>query len=208
MQRTHRLISFFLSSALFTLLAYPLPAHATTASAAAEKRETIKSANEEFRTQKTDAIKDLRTTKASGAAQLKETMEDARTVRKATISGARQLYRSERAANHGERIERRFTFYAQRLTNIATRIQKRIDTEKAAGKDVSAAQTALDKAKTLLAQAVVDSKQAVTMFQSISVATWDTQSPEIKAAIEQANKARAGFVQTRLSLIDATAALK
>lgn len=183
------------------------PVKAMVASPAAEKVEKIKAANEEFRTTRQTAADDLRMKKASGAGEFKETMEDARKTRMATISAARQLYRTERAQNHGERIERRFAFYAQRLTNIATRIQTRIDTQKAAGKDTATAQAALDKAKTLLTQAVADGKQAVTMFQNISVAVWSTQTPEVKAAIEQANKARTGFVQVRLSLIDATAAL-
>lgn len=202
MTKTKTLATGMLLSALvLTTSSFAYAIEATTLPIR-ERNETMKATNQEFRTEVKDAIKT-----ATKPGEMRGTVRELNQERMASNSATRQLYRSERAQNHGERIERRFAFYAQRLTNIATRIQSRIDTEKAAGKDTTAAQSALDKAKTLLTQAVADGKQAVTMFQSISVAVWSTQAPEIKAAIEQANKARTGFVQARLSLIDATTSL-
>lgn len=167
-----------------------------------KRNETIRANNEEFRADVKNTIK-MATKPGEMRGDIRELNKD----RMASNSAARQLYRSERAQVHGERLDLRFHFYAERLTNIATRIQTRIDTEKAAGKDVAAAQAALEKAKTLIATAVADGKTAVSLFQNISVSVWSTQAPEVKAAIEQANKARGEFVQARLSLIDATASL-
>jgi hypothetical protein len=180
-----------ISLALITLMiavTLPTKVHALNASAAAERTM-------------------LKTTRASAAAELRETVQEAREVRKATMAAARRTYRSERAQVHGERLDRRFAFYAQRLTTIATRIQTRIDTKKQTGADVATAQAALDKAKLLITQATSEGAQAVSLFENITVTTWDLQAPQIKAAIEQANKARMSFVSARLALLDAAAAL-
>ncbi len=174
----------------------------TITSAVMKRNETIRENNQEFRGEVKDTLRS-----ATEPGEMRGVVKSLNKERIASNSAARQLYRSERAQNHGERIEKRFAFYEERLRNIAARIQIRITTEKTAGKDTSAAQAALDKANTLLTQAVADGKLAVGMFQNISVAVWSTQAPEVKAAIEQANKARSGFVQVRLALIDATSAL-
>jgi hypothetical protein len=124
------------------------------------------------------------------------------------IGTMRQTIRSDRAKIHADRLARRFSFYTQRLTNIATRIQTNIDNQKAAGKDVTSAQTQLTTAKATLASATADGNTAVSMFNAITVEKWDQQQPQIKAAITQAQKARSEFVQARQQLIAVVQLLK
>lgn len=127
---------------------------------------------------------------------------------KTEIKTDRETFRSERAKTHADRIEKRFAEYNTRLTNIATRIQKNIDAKKAAGKDVTSAQTQLTSAKATLAQAVTDGATAVAMFRAITVSTWNVQLPEVKAAIDAANKARLEFVAARKGMVDTVVILK
>lgn len=166
------------------------------------RNQNIKENNESFR----EDVREAKTT-ATAPGSMRGVVKELNEDRRASNSAVRQTYRSERAKLHGERIEKRFSWYAERLGNIATRVQARIDKEKTEGKDVAKAQTSLDTAKVTLAQAVADGKTAVTMFQAIDVAKWDVQQPQVKAAIAQANKARVGFVTTRQQLMDAVKAL-
>lgn len=166
------------------------------------RNATVKDA---IRTGKAE-VRDIRSTEASRSDKLREIKNTRQEVRD-KIQDARQTFRSERAKLHGERLQRRFLWYEERLNDIALRIQTRIDKEKAGGADVAAAQTALNTGKAKLATAVADGKKAVEMFSVITVDTWDIQKPEVKAAIDQANTARRGFVDARQSMMSAVSAL-
>lgn len=179
---TTSLLTFAPASYAVDATATPTP----TARPRVELREDIKKSREEF----------------------KEKVKTEKEELKTEVKEARETFRSERAKVHADRLEKRFAEYNTRLTNIAARIQKNIDAKKAAGKDVSSAQTKLDAAKATLAQAVTDGATAVSMFRAITVSTWNVQLPEVKAAIEAANKARLEFVNARKGMIDAVIILK
>lgn len=134
--------------------------------------------------------------------QFRQEVQEIRKETKTAVQTARQEFRTNKAGEHGSRLENRFAFYAQRLNNIIARTQRHIDAKKNDGKDVTNAQSKLDNAKQVLATAISDGQKAVALFQAINVDTWDVQQPEIKAAIEQANKARKGFVEARRLLIE------
>lgn len=140
--------------------------------------------------------------------QFRQEVQEIRQETKTAVQTARQEFRVNKASEHGSRLEKRFAFYAQRLNNIIARIQRHIDAKKNDGKDVSNVQSKLDNAKQVLATAVSDGQKAVALFKAINVDTWDVQRPEIKAAIEQANKARKGFVETRRLLIEVVQLLR
>lgn len=127
---------------------------------------------------------------------------------KKEVATIRQTIRTERNKIHADRLQVRFGFYADRLNNIAARIQILITKDQTAGKNVTKAQAQLDAGKATLTQAIADGQQAVSMFNSISVATWNVQQPEIKAAIAQAQKARKEFVTARQSMVSAVSILK
>ncbi|MEP7167318.1 MAG: hypothetical protein ABI758_05035 [Candidatus Woesebacteria bacterium] len=143
-----------------------------------------------------DARKDIRTGNQNERKELR-----------ASISASRQTFRSERAKMHAKRLETHFNWYTERLGNIADRIQTRIDKEKTEGKNVTSAQTALDQAKTQLTVAISDGQKAVDLFAAITVSTWDVQKPEVKTAIDAAQKARSEFAHVHQLLADALKAL-
>jgi hypothetical protein len=186
----------------FSLTALPVFATSPSLRPVQIRNQEIRENNEQFREDVRDAKMNA-TAPGSMRGVVKELNED----RRASNSAVRQTYRSERAKLHGERIDRRFSWYAERLQNIAERIQSRIDKEKADGKDVTKAQASLDAAKATLTQAIADGKTAVTMFEAIDVAKWDVQQPQVKAAIDQANKARSEFITARQQELDAVKAL-
>ncbi|PWU22757.1 hypothetical protein C5B42_05190 [Candidatus Cerribacteria bacterium 'Amazon FNV 2010 28 9'] len=120
---------------------------------------------------------------------------------RADIATTRQTIRSDRGKFHAMILQRHFNFYAARLQNIATRVQNNINTQKSKGKDVTTAQSQLDTANATLKTAIADGQTAVSMFNNITVSAWNVQQPQIKAAIDQAQKARSEFVQARLQLL-------
>lgn len=166
------------------------------------RNEEMRENNEQFRENVRNAVGT-----ATAPGTLRGEVRELNRERVASNAAVRQTYRSERAKLHGERLERRFSWYAERLQDIAKRIQSRIDALKADGKDVNSAQTSLDLANATLTQAIADGKKAVEMFQAITISTWDVQQPEIKAAIDQANTARKGFASARQQELDAVKAL-
>lgn len=118
-----------------------------------------------------------------------------------------QRLRSTRAHIHGLRLEIRFRFYEQRLNNIATRIQQRIDIEKSENKNVTSAQEALNKGKTALATAVDTGKKAVAALKAITAEQWTQQAAEAKTAKDLADAARNSFIEARSHMMDAIKAL-
>jgi hypothetical protein len=106
----------------------------------------------------------------------------------------------EKLATH---LERRFGFYARRLTNIADRIQSRIDKVKATGKDTTAAQAKLDSARQALTQATTDGQAAIAALRAITPAPWAQQKDAFMAAKDLAKKARQEFVDARKLMVQA-----
>ncbi len=119
-----------------------------------------------------------------------------------------QTLRSSVAQNHANRLERRFKFYFERLTNIITRFQTRLDTLKNKGTDVSTIQVKLDAAKTQLASAKSLGEQAVADFRAIDPAKFSEQKAQAQAARDQAMQARGAFLEVHKLLKDALKLLK
>lgn len=124
------------------------------------------------------------------------------------VKTIKQTIRTEKGKLHAATLQKNFGIYALRLNNIAARIQSAIDKSKAAGKDTTKAQAQLDTAKTTLAQAIADGQKAVDMFNAVTTASWNTQLPEIKAAIAEANMARKEFVQARIQMVQTVKLLR
>lgn len=124
------------------------------------------------------------------------------------IRQERQELRSKVAENHANRLERRFKFYFDRMTGIATRFQARLDTLKAAGKDVSAVQSKLDLATAKLSEAKTSGEAAVAAFRAIDPAKFSEQKEEARAARDLAQATRALFKEVHTLFKDALKSLK
>lgn len=120
----------------------------------------------------------------------------------------RQERRSNIAENHANRLERRFTFYYTRLSNIIIRFEKRLDILKADGKDIAAVSAKLTEVKTKLESAKAKGAEAVAAFRAIDPAKFSEQKTEALAARDLANSARKLFVETHTLLKDALKSLK
>ena len=121
--------------------------------------------------------------------EIRENREEVRELRQEN----RQEVRSVVAENHANRLERRFKFYYDRLSGIASRIQTRLDTLKSNGKDTTTALAKLTEAKTKLESAKTLGAQSVAAFRAIDPANFEEQKTEAKAARDLANQARAAF---------------
>lgn len=119
-----------------------------------------------------------------------------------------QEMRDNVAARHANRLERRFNFYYTRLSNILLRFQKRLDTLKADGKDVTTIQQKLDATKAKLEEAKTKGMEAVAAFKAIDPAKFSEQKTAAFAARDLANAARKLFADTLVLLKDALKALK
>lgn len=127
---------------------------------------------------------------------------------KESMQTLKETMRSTRNKEHATRLERNFGSYAVRLNNIAARIQSAIDKKTASGKATATAQAQLNTGKDTLAQAIKDGQTAVNMFNNISIAKWDVQNTEVKAAITQAQLARKEFAEARTQMVKAVSLLK
>jgi len=119
-----------------------------------------------------------------------------------------QTMRSNIAENHANRLEKRFKFYSERLNNIISRFQTRLDLLKKDGKDPSSAQAKLDAAKAKLAEAKVKGEAAVAAFKAIDPAKFSEQKTEALAARDLATAARKLFIDTETLLKEALKSLK
>ncbi len=126
--------------------------------------------------------------------EVRENREEVRELRQEN----RQEVRSVVAENHANRLERRFKYYYDRLSGIATRLQKRLDTLESEGKDVGAAETKLSEAKAKLESAKTLGAQSVTAFRAIDPAKFEEQKAEAKAARDLAVQARTAFKDSLL----------
>ena len=108
-----------------------------------------------------------------------------------------QERRSEFAQQHAERIERRYALYAERLLNLADRIEARAQILSADGTDVSAALAKVTEARTLIESAQSSGDEAVTEFRSIDPATYEEQRDVALAARDLAETSIADFKAAR-----------
>lgn len=135
----------------------------------------------------------LRETRMENRQEIKsEIMENRQELKDMRVEN-RQEIRSVVAENHANRLERRFKFYYDRLSGIATRLQTRLTTLKSGGKDTSIAETKLTEAKTKLETAKSLGSQAVAAFRAIDPAKFEEQKAEAIAARDLANQARVAF---------------
>lgn len=127
---------------------------------------------------------------------------------KLEIQEIRQDIRNNIAKNHAERLQNRFTFYGDRLGNIITRFQLRLDTLKANGKNTTATQVKLDLAKSKLAEAKLKGETSIAAFTALESSNLKEQKAEFLAARDLANSARKLFEETHTVLKEALRELK
>lgn len=137
--------------------------------------------------------KTLRETRLENRQEIKNEIKENREEMRELRTENRQEVRSVVAENHANRLERRFKFYYNRLSGIATRLQTRLNTLKSGGKDTSTAETKLTEAKTKLETAKSLGSQAVAAFRAIDPTKFEEQKAEAKAARDLAVQARTAF---------------
>lgn len=137
--------------------------------------------------------KTLRETRQENRREVREEIKENREEMRELRTENRQEVRSMVAENHANRLERRFKFYYDRLSGIATRLQTRLDSLKSTGKDTSSALSKLTEAKTKLESAKTLGAQSVAAFRAIDPAKFEEQKAEAKAARDLANQARVAF---------------
>lgn len=135
----------------------------------------------------------LRETRMENRQERREEVQENRQEVRELRQENRQEVRSMVAENHANRLERRFKFYYDRLSGIASRIQTRLDTLKSNGEDTTAALSKLTEAKTKLESAKTLGAQSVAAFRAIDPTNFEEQKTEAKAARDLANQARAAF---------------
>ena len=137
--------------------------------------------------------KTLRETRMENRQEIKsEIMENRQEVKDMRVENHQEI-RSLVAENHANRLERRFKFYYDRLSNIARRLETRLATLKSDGKDTSVADTKLTEATTKLETAKSLGEQAVSAFRAIDPAKFAEQKEQALAARDLANQARVAF---------------
>jgi hypothetical protein len=108
--------------------------------------------------------------------------------------------RTNVAAIHAARLEKRFSFYYQRLTKIAEKIEARLQVLADEGVDVSAAQQGLTNALLLLEEAMERSNAAIADFKSINPEQYQTQRQIALQARDEARQSRQLFMQAMQEL--------
>lgn len=111
-----------------------------------------------------------------------------------------QQNRNNIAAVHAFRLEKRFTFYYQRLTKIAEKIETRLQLLADEDIDVTSAQQSLANTLLLLEQAMEQSNIAIANFKSIDPTQYQTQRQLALQARDEAIKARQLFNQALIEM--------
>jgi gas vesicle protein len=136
------------------------------------------------------------TTRRGYLMQVKENRQEVKEEAKARIQEKVGAVRAEAIEAMAERVEERFNRHEERLNNWIERAQKHIDKKEADGADMTAAQTALDAAKTDLAEAVVLGDAAVAKIKALTADNWSQQGDEVLAARAAVKEAHLAFVKT------------
>lgn len=114
----------------------------------------------------------------------------------AQIQEIRQENRSNVAELHATRLERRFKFYYERLNNIMTRFQARLDLLTSEGKSTSTVQLKLSTAKAKLEEAKLKGARAIAAFRAIDPVKVRDQKSALLIASNLATEARKLFQDT------------
>ncbi|KKU89291.1 MAG: hypothetical protein UY18_C0001G0023 [Microgenomates group bacterium GW2011_GWF2_47_9] len=128
--------------------------------------------------------------------KIQQELEDRREEQRQEIQTKRIETRLRLAKNHAERLQKRFSFYYERLNNIITRFQARLDLSKTEGKDTTTSQQLLDQAKSNLLSAESKGKEAIQTFTSFDP-EWsqDEMQNKVRLGQSQAEEARNAFKQ-------------
>lgn len=176
---------------LIIVLALVLLSSVSSAQAASDENVSQR------RKEKSAEIQEIRT-------ERKEEREEKREEVKENI----EERRSEIAENHAGRLEKRFTAYYTRLSNIITRFKARLDVLKAEGKTVSSVETELATATSKLESAKSKGVEAVSAFRAIDPTSIQDQKAALMAARDLASAARKLFEEAHTSLKSALKSLK
>ncbi len=112
---------------------------------------------------------------------------------KEKVQETRQNFRDSISEKHADRLEKRFQAYYLRLSQLIEKLQARMNELKADGKDVTAAQTKLDEAKTSLQKAKELADQSVEGFNTINPEEYQAQRTQALKSRDLANQARQQF---------------
>ena len=104
---------------------------------------------------------------------------------------------------HAERLEKRFTDYARRLTNIADRLEQRINTTTPEFKQKEEALEKIAEARQLLSQAEVGALDSISQFRSIDVIEYESYRSIALSARDTAEETRELFLEARKTLQEA-----
>ncbi len=116
--------------------------------------------------------------------------------------------RSNVAENHANRLEKRFSFYFDRLTAIIVRFNTRLDSLNAKDPVVINLRSKLTTANTKLIEAKTKGDEAVDAFRGIDPSAFSEQKAAVLAARDMANSARKLFVEVHVLLKEAIKTLK
>ncbi len=112
-----------------------------------------------------------------------------------------QIKAQERvAAVHALRLQRRFEFYYQRLSDIGDKLATRLQTLANEGRDVTAAQANLTNALMLLEEAKEQADASIAKFNSIDPEQYQAQRHLALQARDEAQLARLSFQQVLTQL--------
>ncbi len=180
-----------MKKSLIFILALILLINASLVKAVSDENVTTR------RSEKAAEIQEIRT-------ERKENRQEKREEVKENI----EAKRSEIAENHANRLEKRFTAYSTRLSNIIIRFQERLAKLKAEGKSVSSIETELQAAKAKLESAKSKGVEAIAAFRAIDPTSIADQKAALMAARDLANSARKLFEEAHTSLKSALKSLK
>lgn len=149
-----------------------------------------------------------RSEKAAEIQEIRTERKENRQEKREEVKENIEAKRSEIAENHANRLEKRFTAYSTRLSNIIIRFQERLAKLKAEGKSVSSIETELQAAKAKLESAKSKGVEAIAAFRAIDPTSIADQKAALMAARDLANSARKLFEEAHTSLKSALKSLK
>ncbi|MCD8484144.1 hypothetical protein LRY65_05155 [Candidatus Woesebacteria bacterium] len=120
----------------------------------------------------------------------------------------RQQVRDTVTQEHAERLEYRFGIYGDRLADIISRLEVKIDEMEAAGFDVSEERSQLSEAEVLLMDAEDSATEAIMKFVSIEPDLYAEQRSMAMEGRDMAQTARRQYAEVRSMLQDIVQSLK
>ena len=122
---------------------------------------------------------------------------------KAKIEEKKLQLRTDAAARHTVHMEKRFSFYSTRLSEMIGKFQAKLDTIKNSGLDTSLAQEKLNEAADMLVLATDQANTAISEFAAIEIADFESQQELSKAAQTAATTARNSYKAVHMKLVEA-----